>query len=29
MGISVATVGRELRVAHAWLHREMAEGSRE
>jgi RNA polymerase sigma-70 factor, ECF subfamily len=24
MGISVATVGRELRVAHAWLHREMA-----
>jgi RNA polymerase sigma factor (TIGR02999 family) len=24
MGISVATVGRDLRVAHAWLHREMA-----
>ena len=24
IGISVATVGRELRVAHAWLHREMA-----
>jgi RNA polymerase sigma-70 factor, ECF subfamily len=24
MGISVATVGRNLRVAYAWLHREMA-----
>jgi RNA polymerase sigma factor (TIGR02999 family) len=27
MGISVATVGRDLRVAQAWLHRELA-GSR-
>jgi RNA polymerase sigma-70 factor (ECF subfamily) len=24
MGISVATVGREQRLAEAWLHREMA-----
>jgi RNA polymerase sigma factor (TIGR02999 family) len=24
LGISVATVGRELRVAHAWLRREMS-----
>jgi RNA polymerase sigma factor (TIGR02999 family) len=26
MGISVATIGRELRVAHAWLHREVTGG---
>jgi len=28
-GTSVATVGRDLRMAHAWLHREMAGGRRE
>jgi RNA polymerase sigma-70 factor, ECF subfamily len=28
-GISVATIGRDLRMAHAWLHREMAGGWRE
>jgi RNA polymerase sigma factor (TIGR02999 family) len=27
LGISVATVGRELRLAHAWLRREMSRGS--
>lgn len=26
LGISVATVGRELRLASAWLHRQMSEG---
>ena len=24
LGISVSTIGRELRVAHAWLHREVS-----
>jgi RNA polymerase sigma-70 factor (ECF subfamily) len=28
MGISVATVGRDLRVGQAWLHRELAGGAR-
>ena len=26
LGVSVATVGRELRLAQAWLHREMSKG---
>jgi DNA-directed RNA polymerase specialized sigma24 family protein len=26
LGISVATVGREQRLAEAWLHREMSPG---
>lgn len=29
MGISVATVGRDLRLAQAWLHRELADASPE
>lgn len=29
MGMSVATVGRDLRLAHAWLHRDLAGGCAE
>jgi DNA-directed RNA polymerase specialized sigma24 family protein len=27
MGVSVATVGREQRLAEAWLHRELSHGA--
>jgi len=29
MGISVATIGREQRLAEAWLHREMSQDAKE